>query len=146
MSVANGANYALKMFEYMRAGARVNSRVPVRLRWQEAGAEHNVDAFTMDISPKGCLVIAPQGFAVGQNLPVKNGSNQKEPEAVLVLEGPPGPDWPGIGCGVSGSSQRLLGRRAPIPGSQFATLACPQHSHSHHIAGRGRPKISTGGY
>ena len=87
MSVSSEVNYALKMLQYMRAGARVNSRVPLQLEWKEAGATHTVGGYTMDIGPKGCLAIAPQGFAVGQKMRLKNMSNQKETEATLIWRG-----------------------------------------------------------
>jgi len=87
VSVSSEVNYALKMLQYMRAGARVNSRVRVQLEWKEAGAAHSVEGFTMDISPKGCLAIAPQGFAVGQRMRVRNLHNQKESEATLIWRG-----------------------------------------------------------
>ena len=61
MSVQTNVNYALKMLQYMRSGARVNSRVRVVLEWREAGSTHIVEGYTVDISPKGCLAIAPQG-------------------------------------------------------------------------------------
>lgn len=79
--------YASGMLHYIRSGARVNSRVPVRIEWNEAGATHTVNGYTMDVSPKGCLVIAPQGFAVGQKMRLKNGTNQKETEATLIWRG-----------------------------------------------------------
>ena len=75
------------MLQYVRSGARVNSRVRVTLEWREAGGTHTVDGYTMDISPKGCLVIARQGFAVGQKLKVKNESNQRECDATLIWRG-----------------------------------------------------------
>jgi PilZ domain len=75
------------MTQYMRAGARLNSRMPVRLEWVDCGEAHTVEGYTMDISPKGCLVIAPQGFAVGQKLRIKNGANQKETDATLIWRG-----------------------------------------------------------
>ena len=87
MSVLNDVNFGFKMLQYMRSGARVNSRVRVMLGWHEAGSTHTVDGYTVDISPKGCLAIAPQGFAVGQKLKVKNESNQKESDATLVWRG-----------------------------------------------------------
>ena len=87
MSVSSEVNYALKMLQYMRAGARVNSRVKLQLEWSEGGATHTVECCTMDISPNGCLVIAPQGFTVGQKLRVKNESNQKKSEAILIWRG-----------------------------------------------------------
>jgi len=80
-------NYTPKMLQYVRAGARVNSRVAVRLEWNEGGEKRSVDGHTVDISPKGCLAIAPQGFAVGQTLRVVNSINQKESEAVLIWRG-----------------------------------------------------------
>jgi len=80
-------NYALRMLQYMRAGARVNSRVKVEVEWSESGSTHRVEGYTVDISPKGCLAIVPQGFAVGQKLRLRNGSNQKESEAILIWRG-----------------------------------------------------------
>ena len=87
MSVSREMNYAFKMLQYMRAGARVNSRVPIQLEWHEGGATLTVDGYTVDISPKGCMVIAPQGFAVGQKMRLKNGTNQKQSEAMLIWRG-----------------------------------------------------------
>jgi hypothetical protein len=75
------------MLEYIRSGARLNSRAQVQLEWTENGATHAVEGVTMDISPKGCLAIAPKEFAVGQKLRVKNLGNQKECEAVLIWRG-----------------------------------------------------------
>jgi hypothetical protein len=87
VSTSNEMNYALKMLQYMRAGSRVNSRVKVELAWKEDGTTHGVEGYTVDISPKGCLAIVPQRFAVGQKLLLKNGSNQKETAAVLIWRG-----------------------------------------------------------
>ncbi|MGB7726984.1 MAG: PilZ domain-containing protein [Candidatus Acidiferrum sp.] len=87
MNATNEMNYALRMLQYMRAGARVNSRVKVTVQWTEAGTTHEADGYTVDISPKGCLAIVPQGFAVGQKMRIKNGSNQREAEAVLIWRG-----------------------------------------------------------
>ena len=87
MSVASEVNFAFKMLQYMRAGARVNSRVRVLLEWSEAGGTHSVEGYTVDISPKGCLAIAPQGFAVGQKLRLRNVSNHKESHAMLIWRG-----------------------------------------------------------
>ena len=87
MSVLSDVNFGSRMLQYLRAGARVNSRVRVILEWREGGATHTVEGLTVDISPKGCLAIAPQGFAVGQKLKVKNELNQKESEATLIWRG-----------------------------------------------------------
>jgi PilZ domain len=87
VSASSGMNYALRMLQYMRAGARVNSRVKVAVEWVEGGATHSAEGYTVDISPKGCLAIVPQGFAVGQKLRLKNGSNARESDAVLIWRG-----------------------------------------------------------
>jgi len=87
VSVSSEVNYAFKMLQYMRAGARVNSRVRVVLEWNEAGSTHTVEGYTVDISPKGCLAIAPQGFAVGQKLKLKNTINEKVADATLIWRG-----------------------------------------------------------
>jgi len=73
--------------QHVRAGARVNSRVKVTVAWHEAGAQHAVDGYTKDISPRGCLAIVPQGFAVGQKMRLRNRSNGSEAEAVLIWRG-----------------------------------------------------------
>jgi hypothetical protein len=87
VSVSRDVNAAFKMLQYMRSGARVNSRVRLELQWSEAGAVHTVDGYTVDISPKGCLAVAPQGFAVGQKLKLRNTSNHKEADAMLIWRG-----------------------------------------------------------
>lgn len=87
MSVSKEVESAFKMLEYMRSGARVNSRVPVTLQWKEAGESHAVGGFTLDISPRGCLAVVPQGFAVGQHLSVSNPTNGRTCEATLIWRG-----------------------------------------------------------
>ena len=87
MSVSSDVDSAFKMLQYMRSGARVNSRVRVVLEWSESGATHSVEGYTVDISPKGCLAVAPQGFPVGQKLRLKNLSTEKESEATLIWRG-----------------------------------------------------------
>lgn len=87
MSETREMNYALKMLQYVRAGARVNSRVKVEVEWAENGTTHRVEGSTVDISPKGCMAIVPQGFTVGQKLHLKNGTNGKKAEAVVIWRG-----------------------------------------------------------
>lgn len=87
VNASSEMNYALKMLEYMRAAARVNSRVKVEVEWSEGGSTHRVEGYTVDISPKGCMAVVPQGFAVGQKLRLRNGSNQRETEAILIWRG-----------------------------------------------------------
>jgi hypothetical protein len=78
---------ALKMLEYMRTGARLNSRVKVELSWRHGDHTEKAEGFTVDISPKGCMAVAPQELAVGQKLQVKNVLNQMETEARLIWRG-----------------------------------------------------------
>ena len=86
VEIANEAEYALRM-QGMRAEARLNSRVRVTLEWEEAGKTHTVSGYTVDISPKGCLAVVPQGFAVGQKMRMRNVTNGNECEAHLNWRG-----------------------------------------------------------
>jgi hypothetical protein len=71
----------------IRAGIRLNSRVPVAVEWTEGGRSIRAEGYTVDISPKGCLAIFPQGFTVGQRLRLINLTNQSLCNAVLVWRG-----------------------------------------------------------
>jgi hypothetical protein len=71
----------------LRAGKRVNSRVRVAVEWDEARAHHSVEGWTIDIGPKGCLAIVPQGFAVGQRLRLVNLVNGNAGDAILIWRG-----------------------------------------------------------
>jgi len=87
LGVSSEVKYAEKMAQYMRASVRLNSRAKLSLEWREGGQTHSVQGYTVDISPKGCLAIAPQGFAVGQKLRLTNSSNQHGSEAILIWRG-----------------------------------------------------------
>jgi hypothetical protein len=80
------ASHELKM-QRMRAGVRVNSRARVTLEWEEAGQIHSVSGYTVDISPKGCLAVVPQGFAVGQKMKMKNSINGNVSDVKLIWRG-----------------------------------------------------------
>lgn len=71
----------------LRAGVRVNSRVPVAVEWAESGRAMRAEGYTVDASTKGCLAVVPQGFAVGQRLKLINLINKNECEAVLIWRG-----------------------------------------------------------
>jgi hypothetical protein len=73
--------------KHIRAGVRVNSRVAVAVEWTESGRALRAEGCTVDISPKGCLAIIPQGFAVGQRLRLVNLTNDHTCEAVLIWRG-----------------------------------------------------------
>ena len=87
MKASGETSYGLKMLEYMRAGARVNSRVKVELEWKEKGVAHKAEGFTVDVSPKGCMAIARRAPGLGEKLRLKNGHTHKESEAILIWRG-----------------------------------------------------------
>jgi PilZ domain-containing protein len=71
----------------IRAGVRLNSRVPVAVEWKEDGRDLSSEGYTKDISPKGCLAVVPQGFALGQRLRLVNLTNKSSCEVVLIWRG-----------------------------------------------------------
>ena len=75
----------------MREGLRLKSRVNLWVEWREHGETLSAQGYTVDISPKGCLAIVPQGLAVGQKLVVQNELNGKSAEATLIWRGHEGP-------------------------------------------------------
>lgn len=86
MSSSKQTNLEERM-KQLRAGKRLNSRVPVAVEWDEARAHHSVEGWTVDIGPKGCLAIVPQGFAVGQKLRLVNLVNRNAADAILIWRG-----------------------------------------------------------
>ncbi len=86
MPLINEANFDARM-KYTRAGVRLNSRARVAVEWSEGGRTMRVEGTTVDISPKGCLAVVPQGFTVGQKLTLVNLTNNNSCEAVLVWRG-----------------------------------------------------------
>lgn len=73
--------------KHVRSGARVNSRVKVAVEWAEGKVTHRAEGYTVNISPKGCLAVVPQGFPVGHRMKLVNLVNQSEAEAVLIWRG-----------------------------------------------------------
>jgi hypothetical protein len=71
----------------IRAGLRLNSRVPVAVEWTESGRVMLAEGYTVDASTKGCLAVVPQGFPVGQRLRLINLINKNACEAVLIWRG-----------------------------------------------------------
>lgn len=86
MLTANELSFSERM-KNVRAGARVNSRVPISVEWEEAKARHSVQGWTVDVGAKGCLAIVPQGFAIGQRLRLINLVNKNSADAVLIWRG-----------------------------------------------------------
>lgn len=86
MKLANEPSSSTRRQE-IRAGARLNSCVTVAVEWKDAGRTLRAEGYTVDISPKGCMAVVPQGFVVGQKLRLVNLTNQKGCDAVLVWRG-----------------------------------------------------------
>ena len=86
MGFTKEAEFATRM-DHIRAGLRLNSRVQIKLAWQESGVSHSVEGYTVDISPNGCLAIVPQGFATGQKLQLINSTNGHGANAILIWRG-----------------------------------------------------------
>jgi hypothetical protein len=71
----------------LRTSARLNSRVAVAVEWADGGRTLRAEGYTVDIAPRGCMAVVPQGFAVGQRLLLINLTNQISSEAVLIWRG-----------------------------------------------------------
>ena len=71
----------------VRSTPRLNSRVAVAVEWSEAGQNMRAEGYTVDIGAKGCLVVVPQGFAVGQKVRLVNLINHISCEAILIWRG-----------------------------------------------------------
>lgn len=71
----------------VRAGIRVNSRIPLAVEWLEAESTVRAEGYTVDTSSKGCLAVIPQELAIGQRLRVINLLNHNVCEAVLIWRG-----------------------------------------------------------
>lgn len=89
--------------KHLRAGARLNSRVAVAVEWTEGGRALRAEGYTVDVSPKGCLAIVPQGFVVGQRLRLINLINKNAGEAVLIWRGHEGRAGWELGLELQGS-------------------------------------------
>src|SRR5260370_17227647 len=82
VSSGSEQNFDLRM-KQLRAGKRVNSRVPVAVEWEEARARHTAEGWTVYISPSVCLAVVQQGFAEGQKLYLVTLVNKILPNPVL---------------------------------------------------------------
>ena len=95
--------------EKIRAGVRVNSRVPVAVEWTDAGRVLRAEGYTVDTSTKGCLAVVPQGFPVGQRLRLINLINKNACEAVLIWRGHEGRSGWELGLELQQASMEFWG-------------------------------------
>lgn len=95
--------------QYLRSSVRLNSRVRIQVEWTEKGETHSVDAYTVDISEKGCSTVVPQGFCVGQKLRLKNTVNGAEAPANIIWRGHEGRAGWEFGLELEGPDQNFWG-------------------------------------
>jgi PilZ domain len=106
--VLMGTSYEARM-QQLRAGVRLNSHVPLVVEWTEGGQKHTEAGYTVDVSPKGCLAIVPQGFAVGQRLRLLNKVTGRESEAILIWRGHEGRRGWELGLELQGPPEDFWG-------------------------------------
>ncbi len=76
-----------------RRGRRMNSRVPVRLEWDdESGKRISIEAHTRVINPYGCMVVLAQQLNLEQRLALTNLISQTSNAAIIVWKGNQRPD------------------------------------------------------
>ncbi|HVH69776.1 MAG TPA: PilZ domain-containing protein [Candidatus Dormibacteraeota bacterium] len=71
----------------IRGTGRLNSRVRVAIESTEDGQTVRAEGYTKDVSAKGCLVMAPHAFEVGQKVRVINLINQNASDGYLIWRG-----------------------------------------------------------
>ena len=83
-----GARYREK-----RRGRRMNSRVPVRLEWDdESGKRMSVEAHTRIVNPYGCMVVLQQSLNLEHRLALTNLAANASNAAIIVWKGNSRPD------------------------------------------------------
>ena len=77
-----GARYREK-----RRGHRMNSRVPVRLEWDNGSGRVRVEASTRVVNPYGCMVVLEQDLQLEHRLALTNLATEASNSAVIVWKG-----------------------------------------------------------
>ena len=75
-----------------RRGARMNSRVRVRVEWDNAGQRTNAEAFTRVVNPYGCMVILKPSLELNQRMSLTNLATGSSNASVIVWKGNPRPE------------------------------------------------------
>jgi hypothetical protein len=72
-----------------RRGPRMNSRVPVRIKWQaeQAGSAVEENAHTRVVNFYGCLLVSPKPMSLEQRLNITNLATRRSIGAVVVWQG-----------------------------------------------------------
>jgi len=84
----NSAKYREK-----RRGRRMNSRVPVRLEWDDHGGKRvSAEAHTRIVNPYGCMVVLQHSLGLEQRVALTNLANHSSNAAIVVCKGTSRPD------------------------------------------------------
>lgn len=76
-----------------RRGHRMNSRVPVKLEWDEkSGTRSSVQAHTRVVNPYGCMVVLRESLNLEHRLALTNLANGSSNAAIIVWKGNPRPE------------------------------------------------------
>ena len=76
-----------------RRGRRMNSRVPVRLEWDdETGKRISVEAHTRVVNPYGCMVVLKHELSLEHRLALTNLISHTSNAAIIVWKGNQRPD------------------------------------------------------
>ena len=76
-----------------RRGRRMNSRVPVRLEWDDpSGKRSSFEAHTRIVNPYGCMVVLPHSLGLEQRVALTNLATHSSNAAVIVWKGNSRPD------------------------------------------------------
>ena len=80
-------------FTDKRRGRRMNSRVHIRLQWDDAAAKRQtVEAHTRVVNPYGCMVVLSNDLELDQRLALTNLTSDTSNAAVIVWKGNRQPD------------------------------------------------------
>ena len=71
-----------------RRGRRMNSRVHIRLEWENAGSKRlSEEAHTRVVNPYGCMVVLEQTLDLDHRLALTNLATQASNAAIIVWKG-----------------------------------------------------------
>ena len=80
-------------FTDKRRGRRMNSRVPVRLEWNDqSGTRRGLEAHTRVVNPYGCMVVLSESFTLEHRVALINLATGSSNAAVVVWKGNPRPE------------------------------------------------------
>jgi len=80
-------------FSEKRRGHRMNSRVPVRLEWNDPkGRRQSEEAHTRVVNPYGCMVVLEHDLKLEHRLALTNIATDTSNSAVVVWKGNPRPE------------------------------------------------------